>query len=80
MTIQSPAPAIQRNQHGIVEPHICDFEFDGIEYSAYGAMNPDGPELIQVGFKGSPIDLFPMLSDSHFSSLQNCLAWIYLKK
>lgn len=67
-----------QNPYEIVEPYICDFEFDSLEYSAWGLMHDGEPELIQVSFKGSPIDLFPMLSKSRFESLSNALIDLYL--
>lgn len=66
------------NHYEIVEQHIADFEFDGLEYSGYGLMHDGEPELIQVSFKGHPVDLFPMLSKSRFDSLRNALIDLYL--
>ena len=76
MTIQTTVS----NIHNIVEQHIASFEFDGVEYEGYGMFHDGEPELIQVTLKGSPIDLYPMLSKSHFDSLSNCLIDLYLNK
>jgi len=68
------------NPYKIVEQYISNFEFDGVEYEGYGMFHDGEPELIQVTLKGSPIDLWPMLSKSHFDSLSNCLIDLYLNK
>lgn len=78
--VREMAIEFSHNPNKIVEAHIADFIFDGIEYSAYGFMHDGEPELIQVSFKGSAIDLFPMLSKSHFDSLSNALIDLYLNK
>jgi hypothetical protein len=58
------------NTHQIVEPLLGEYEFDGITWDCYGAMHPEGPELIQIALHGSDIDLLMLLEDSHIRTMQ----------